>query len=243
MAAIADSAVFGICSFAVPKMLPGCTSKKSYLVARVFPVRHLCGSINKSRTSWQERQQDSSKRMRLKLNTLPSKKIHRTRSTFDQNSGIPVVENSPAATRLSSRYFKVQTNKYCHSRRYLNTAGIVEACPAAIQPYLRLIRFDKPIGTWLLYLPCTWSIALAASPGSLPDLKMLTLFGIGALVMRGAGCTINDMWDVDFDKKVRKLSTVKPLHSGHLGGNPVRAPPSSSAPGLSAPHLGSSAPC
>ena len=207
MVAMADSAAFRIFSTVTPKMLPGCTSKKSYLAARVFPVRHLCGSTIKSRTSWKERQQDSYKYM--KIDPLPSKKIQRTRSTFAENSGIPGVQNNPAATKVScavdSRYFKVQTNRYYHSRRYLNTAGIVEACPPAIQPYLRLIRFDKPIGTWLVYLPCTWSIALAASPGSLPDLKMLTLFGIGAVVMRGAGCTINDMWDVDFDKKVRKL--------------------------------------
>lgn len=58
------------------------------------------------------------------------------------------------------------------------------------------------VGTWLLYLPCTWSIGLAADPGCLPHLGMLTLFGTGALLMRGAGCTINDMWDKDFDKKV-----------------------------------------
>lgn len=58
------------------------------------------------------------------------------------------------------------------------------------------------LGTWLLYLPCTWSIGLAAEPGCLPDLHMLALFGTGALLMRGAGCTINDMWDRDFDKKV-----------------------------------------
>lgn len=58
------------------------------------------------------------------------------------------------------------------------------------------------VGTWLLYLPCTWSIALASDPGCLPHLGMLTLFGTGALLMRGAGCTINDMWDKDFDKKV-----------------------------------------
>lgn len=57
-------------------------------------------------------------------------------------------------------------------------------------------------GTWLLYLPCTWSIGLAADPGCLPDLHMLALFGAGAMLMRGAGCTINDMWDRDFDKKV-----------------------------------------
>lgn len=58
------------------------------------------------------------------------------------------------------------------------------------------------VGTWLLYLPCTWSIGLAADPGCLPDLHMLALFGTGAMLMRGAGCTINDMWDRDFDKKV-----------------------------------------
>ncbi|GAB1289891.1 4-hydroxybenzoate polyprenyltransferase, mitochondrial [Apodemus speciosus] len=63
------------------------------------------------------------------------------------------------------------------------------------------MRLDKPIGTWLLYLPCTWSIALAADPGCLPDWYMLSLFGTGAILMRGAGCTINDMWDRDFDKK------------------------------------------
>ncbi|XP_016402394.1 4-hydroxybenzoate polyprenyltransferase, mitochondrial-like [Sinocyclocheilus rhinocerous] len=78
-----------------------------------------------------------------------------------------------------------------------------ERSPASVQPYLRLMRLDKPIGTWLLYLPCMWSIGLAADPGCLPDLRMLALFGVGALLMRGAGCTINDMWDKDFDKKVR----------------------------------------
>ena len=57
-------------------------------------------------------------------------------------------------------------------------------------------------GTWLLYLPCTWSIGLAADPGCLPDWYMLSLFGTGAVLMRGAGCTINDMWDQDFDKMV-----------------------------------------
>ena len=57
-------------------------------------------------------------------------------------------------------------------------------------------------GTWLLYWPCTWSIALASQPGSLPDPYLLALFGAGAFFMRGAGCIINDMWDKDFDEKV-----------------------------------------
>ena len=57
-------------------------------------------------------------------------------------------------------------------------------------------------GSWLLFWPCGWSIAMGAAPGSLPDLQMLALFGIGAFVMRGAGCTINDLWDRDIDDKV-----------------------------------------
>ncbi|XP_076747172.1 4-hydroxybenzoate polyprenyltransferase, mitochondrial-like [Maylandia zebra] len=77
------------------------------------------------------------------------------------------------------------------------------------------MRLDKPIGTWLLYLPCTWSIALAANPGCFPDLGMLTLFGTGALLMRGAGCTINDMWDKDFDKKVSRTAS-RPIASGEI---------------------------
>lgn len=97
----------------------------------------------------------------------------------------------------------------------LSAASIVNAAPALVQPYLRLMRLDKPIGTWLLYLPCTWSIALAAEPGHLPHLDMLTLFGVGSLVMRGAGCTINDMWDKDFDKKVARTST-RPIASGEI---------------------------
>ncbi|KAB1282191.1 4-hydroxybenzoate polyprenyltransferase; mitochondrial [Camelus dromedarius] len=83
----------------------------------------------------------------------------------------------------------------------LSAAAVVSSAPRPLQPYLRLMRLDKPIGTWLLYLPCTWSIGLAAEPGCFPDWYMLSLFGAGAVLMRGAGCTINDMWDQDYDKK------------------------------------------
>lgn len=64
------------------------------------------------------------------------------------------------------------------------------------------------LGSWLLFWPCGWSIALAAPASALPDLYMLTLFGIGAFVMRGAGCTINDMWDQDIDKMVKFSITI-----------------------------------
>jgi len=69
---------------------------------------------------------------------------------------------------------------------------------------LDLMRFSRPTGWLLLYWPCTWSIALASMAGELPNFEMLGLFGLGAIMMRGAGCTINDMWDKDIDKKVER---------------------------------------
>ncbi|XP_058403387.1 4-hydroxybenzoate polyprenyltransferase, mitochondrial isoform X1 [Diceros bicornis minor] len=97
----------------------------------------------------------------------------------------------------------------------LSAAAIVNSAPRHVQPYLRLMRLDKPIGTWLLYLPCTWSIGLAAEPGCFPDWYMLSLFGTGAVLMRGAGCTINDMWDRDYDKKVTRTAS-RPIAAGDV---------------------------
>jgi len=102
---------------------------------------------------------------------------------------------------------------YQHHRTF--TSSLFSISPSFAKPYLNLIRFDKPIGTWLLYLPCTWSIALAATNGCLPDFKMLALFGAGAITMRASGCVINDMWDSDFDKKVARTK-LRPLASNDL---------------------------
>ncbi|XP_012875600.1 PREDICTED: 4-hydroxybenzoate polyprenyltransferase, mitochondrial [Dipodomys ordii] len=99
--------------------------------------------------------------------------------------------------------------------RPLSLAAVVSSAPRPLQPYLRLMRLDKPIGTWLLYLPCTWSIGLAAEPGCFPDWYMLSLFGTGAILMRGAGCTINDMWDRDYDKKVTRTAN-RPIAAGDI---------------------------
>ncbi|KAM7360091.1 ubiquinone biosynthesis protein COQ2, mitochondrial [Cochliomyia hominivorax] len=85
----------------------------------------------------------------------------------------------------------------------------------AISPYIRLMRMDRPIGTYLLFWPCAWSIALSASAGSWPDFHMLGLFATGALIMRGAGCTINDMWDRDIDKQVERTRN-RPLACGEI---------------------------
>lgn len=91
--------------------------------------------------------------------------------------------------------------------------------PTWFHPYLYLIRLDKPAGTLLLYLPCTWSIAMAAYAH--PEISllyssyMLVLFGVGALIMRGAGCIVNDLWDIEFDKKVERTRS-RPLASGAI---------------------------
>jgi 4-hydroxybenzoate polyprenyltransferase len=83
--------------------------------------------------------------------------------------------------------------------------------PSASRPYLRLMRLDRPIGTWLLLLPGWWSIALAADRW--PDALLLVLFGVGAVVMRGAGCTYNDIVDRDFDGRVARTA-ARPIPSG-----------------------------
>jgi 4-hydroxybenzoate polyprenyltransferase len=81
-----------------------------------------------------------------------------------------------------------------------------------------LARLDRPIGVWLLFLPCAWSLALAAQNGA-PNYKnlvpLLLLFFIGAIVMRAAGCVINDLWDKDLDKHVIRTQS-RPLASGSL---------------------------
>ncbi len=89
--------------------------------------------------------------------------------------------------------------------------------PAALVPYLRLARADRPIGFFLLAFPCFWSVSLAArSQGdAYPDPWLLLLFAIGALVMRGAGCTYNDLIDRDLDAQVAR-TRGRPLPSGQV---------------------------
>ncbi len=88
---------------------------------------------------------------------------------------------------------------------------ITRLLPRAAVPYARLMRADRPIGTWLLLLPCWWGAALAAE--RLPDWRMMLLFAIGAFVMRGAGCTYNDIVDRDFDARVARTAD-RPIPSG-----------------------------
>jgi 4-hydroxybenzoate polyprenyltransferase len=85
--------------------------------------------------------------------------------------------------------------------------------PQGVRPYIRLARLDRPIGTWLLLFPGWWGIALAA--GAWPDPLLVALFGIGAVAMRGAGCTLNDIADRDFDAKVERTRT-RPIPKGDI---------------------------
>jgi 4-hydroxybenzoate polyprenyltransferase len=89
--------------------------------------------------------------------------------------------------------------------------------PMWSRPYLRLARFDRPIGSWLLLLPCWWSAALAAGvAGDLSRLPLvIVLFFVGAFVMRGAGCTWNDITDRDLDAKVERTRS-RPIPAGQV---------------------------
>ena len=89
--------------------------------------------------------------------------------------------------------------------------------PAWSRPYLLLSRLDRPIGSWLLLMPCWWSAALAAGViGDLSRLPLtLVLFFIGAFVMRGAGCTWNDITDRDLDALVERTRS-RPIPAGQV---------------------------
>ncbi|WP_374451774.1 UbiA family prenyltransferase [Phenylobacterium sp.] len=88
--------------------------------------------------------------------------------------------------------------------------------PAAVQPWLKLGRFDRPAGIWLLMLPGWQGAALAAAmDGKLPDLLLLAKIFVGAALMRAAGCAFNDIVDRDFDAKVARTA-MRPVASGQI---------------------------
>ncbi len=90
--------------------------------------------------------------------------------------------------------------------------------PDAAKPFFRLIRADRPIGTWLLLLPCWWGLALGLADrgGRLPEAALFAvLFAAGAFIMRGAGCAYNDIVDKDIDAKVARTAR-RPIPSGQI---------------------------
>jgi 4-hydroxybenzoate polyprenyltransferase len=93
-------------------------------------------------------------------------------------------------------------------------SGWVARLPAGLRPYMLLLRLDRPIGAWLLFLPGVWGILLA-NVSLHETIRLAALFAIGSVVMRGAGCVVNDMWDRDLDRLVARTA-ARPLASGAL---------------------------
>ena len=90
--------------------------------------------------------------------------------------------------------------------------GLIGALPATLRPYASLMRVDRPIGTWLLYWPCAWSVALAGVRG---EWALFAWLGLGAFAMRSAGCVYNDIVDRDLDRRVER-TRLRPLASGRV---------------------------
>lgn len=88
--------------------------------------------------------------------------------------------------------------------------GLIGALPAVLRPFASLMRLDRPIGSWLLYWPCAWSVALAGVGGKW---VLFAWFALGAVVMRSAGCVYNDIVDRDLDKQVER-TRLRPVASG-----------------------------
>jgi len=94
------------------------------------------------------------------------------------------------------------------------TTGWVARLPPGWVPYIHLARLDRPIGAWLLFLPGLWSILLGHA-GWRETAWLIALFFLGAFLMRGAGCVVNDMWDREMDRQVTRTA-ARPLASGAL---------------------------
>ncbi|CAF0981831.1 unnamed protein product [Adineta ricciae] len=132
---------------------------------------------------------------------------------------IPLLRYNVCSLFSRSTTFRLSNISVCHlssTKRNAKSSpprSVFDRLPKALHPYVRLSRLDKPTGSWVIFLPGAWSIALAET--SLNTLSLLGLFGIGTILMRGAGCTINDLWDREYDRRVERTK-ARPLASGQL---------------------------
>ena len=133
------------------------------------------------------------------LPALPSRKLHSTAL---------VSKSGPLATPVTHSPLTYEPPK----------TGIISLLPRPWIPYAELIRLDKPTGTYYLFFPCLFSTLLAASYTAAPLSSVITttsLFFAGALVMRGAGCSINDLWDRNLDPLVAR-TRLRPIARGAI---------------------------
>lgn len=129
------------------------------------------------------------------------------------------VSKKPILTQLEIARSKFSPEEL-EAARLAREAGLgwMKKLPTKWVPYLELMRLEKPVGTWLLLLPCYWAITMASYSIAAPlwvTAKAIGLFSIGALVMRGAGCTINDIWDRNLDNQVAR-TMERPITSGRV---------------------------
>ncbi|KAL4720880.1 hypothetical protein ACJJTC_003014 [Scirpophaga incertulas] len=133
-------------------------------------------------------------------------RVHSTQS--DQHRQKVIIETSEPKIVID--------NEKLLREKLVDERTLQELWKIKVDPYIKLARWDRPIGVYLLYWPCSWAIALGSLPGTVPlhsSLQMAGLFLIGAGLMRGAGCTINDLWDKDVDRQVDRTKD-RPLASG-----------------------------
>ena len=117
----------------------------------------------------------------------------------------------PAATRYSLGVTGIDPS-FPDSVPDSERRGLIGAFPAALRPFAALMRIDRPIGSWLLFWPCAWSVALAGVGGRW---GLFALFALGAFVMRSAGCAYNDIVDRELDREVER-TRLRPLASGRV---------------------------
>ncbi|KAE8385073.1 UbiA prenyltransferase family-domain-containing protein [Aspergillus alliaceus] len=126
--------------------------------------------------------------------------IHTGAATVRYNSHAPFA--SPLTVQSPSTAEPTSATRYTPPK-----TGLVASLPQSWIPYAELVRLDKPTGTYYLFFPCAFSTLLAAPLASSPPLQVLGTMGLfftGALIMRGAGCTINDLWDRNLDPHVER---------------------------------------
>ncbi|KAL0111253.1 hypothetical protein PUN28_012861 [Cardiocondyla obscurior] len=155
---------------------------------------------------------------RTAVNFRSCTNIHTTSAVCDKDKcdmKSNVQKNTYSLLKVENKLSHDKLTDLQQKRNLSIAAKLVNNISPKVQPYMKLMRIDKPIGSWLLFWPCGWSIAMAAPAGAFPDFYMLSLFGMGAFIMRGAGCTINDMWDQDIDKMVPRTKD-RPLVTGQI---------------------------